>query len=289
MYLFVTENLLVKISTMKKLSILLCMPFLCSSLGAEASSGQNETSSLCGPIPAVCYPQTLMGGMGMGISFVSFNQINNPSGTPAQLEDFTCSDSTWLDPGSTYNFTVHTGMTYEETVTAWIDFNNDGNFDLSERIFKDSAVVYIHAGMITIPTGVLTTFTPIRLRIGSDYSGNPPLNGCNDATYGQYEDYTIYFGTGTGMKNDGQEVDITISPNPFHDSATLRFATESFLKNQVLELSLYNMLGECIRRQPIIGILPAEITRNDLPDGIYHYELSTLNRTRITTGKIVLD
>ncbi|CAN5416416.1 hypothetical protein BH11BAC1_BH11BAC1_07400 [soil metagenome] len=262
---------------MKKILLLFCTFALTSTKAELPDSQTNELTSLCGPIPAVCYPTTTQGGM--GIFLVSFNQIYNPSSNPAMLEDFTCTDSTWLIPGLTYNFQATTGQTYEESLTAWIDFNNDGSFDPSEIVYLDSAVVYSHNGMIAIPSNVINTNTPLRMRVGSDYSGNPLLNGCNNALYGQYEDYTIYFGPGNGVNEKAKFNSITIAPNPFHTTAEITF--DSSLENS--ELFIYNVMG-CLVDQFSINSRSSILKRNGLPDGLYFYKIISEKAGLIAIG-----
>ena len=247
----------------------------------------NGASSLCGPIPAVCYPATISGGLGIGIYFVSLNQISNTSSNPPMLEDFTCTDSTWLVPGVAYPFEVHTGNVYEETLKAWIDFSNDGNFDSSELVYQDSALIYMHQGTITVPTNAIHTFTPIRMRIGSEYSGNF-LNGCNDAYYGQYEDYTVYFGIGIGINDQSKKCLITIAPNPFKSSAKLEIGSTN-LQTRGYDLKIYNTLGKLVFHEEIINTTSYILQRNGLSAGLYYYELTNCGFGLPGTGKFIIE
>ncbi len=242
----------------------------------------------CGPIPAVCYPTTTTGGLGVGITFVGLNQISNPSGNPPMLEDFTCTDSTWLVPGVGYQFEVHTGFTYEETVIAWIDFSNDGSFDSSEIVYRDSALVFLHLGTVTVPTTVLNSFTPIRMRVGSEYSGNTPPDGCNNLTSGQYEDYTIYYGVGIGINETEKNTSVEIFPNPFHDQASINAQFIPQNAGHDAQLKIYNAMGALVRRQTITNQESQIINRNNLPDGLYFFELTTDNK-QLSTGKFVIE
>ncbi len=250
-----------------------------------------RATSLCGPIPAVCNPTTISGGLGIGIYFVSLNQISNTSSNPPMLEDFTCTDSTWLVPGVAYPFEVHTGNVYEETLKAWIDFSNDGNFDPSELVYQDSALFYMHQGFITVPTNALHAFTPIRMRIGSEYSGNF-LNGCNDAYYGQYEDYTIYYGMGIGINDKGIGSIIRISPNPFHSAARLQFSVPSSIpmksEAQNYTLKIFNSLGVFVREEVMASETSYILHRNLLFQGLYLFELSS-DHGLYARGKFVID
>ena len=268
------------------LAILFCL-FSFSLHAGNFSAEEIKTSSFCGPIPAVCYPTTISGGLGIGIYFVSLNQINNSSSNPPMLEDFTCTDSTWLVPGVAYNFEMHTGTVYEESARAWIDFSNDGNFDPSEIVYEDSALIYLHQGTITVPVNAVNTFTPIRMRIGSDYSGNY-LNGCNDAYYGQYEDYTIYYGAGIGIDKFENETHLKCSPNPFHSICRIEISNP---KKEVgnYKLKIFNVCGALIRIDGFENINPCIIDRQTLNNGLYFFELATGNNDVIGRGKFVIE
>lgn len=262
-----------------------------SPFAGNFSTKELITSSSCGPIPAVCYPTTISGGLGIGIYFVSLNQISNTSSNPPMLEDFTCTDSTWLVPGIAYNFEMHTGNVYEESATVWIDFSNDGGFDPSEIVYHDSALIYMHQGLITVPTNAIHTFTPIRMRIGSESSGNL-LTGCNDAYYGQYEDYTIYYGMGIGINDPGNGSIIRISPNPFHSEATLHFSAlssgqaKSETKNYTLKI--FNSVGMFVREEVIAPETSYILHRNLLSQGLYFFELLSDHGLH-AGGKFVID
>ena len=197
-----------------------------------------------------------------------------------------CTDSTWLVPGVAYPFEAHTGNVYEETLKAWIDFSNDGSFDSSELVYQDSALIYMHQGSIMVPANAVNTFTPIRMRIGSESSGNF-LNGCNDAYYGQYEDYTIYYGIGIGINDPEESSRTTISPNPFHSSARIIPSFHSECKK--LTFKIYNGLGALVRDEKLINSPYLIIERGSLPNGLYLYELTPDNSEIRSRGKFIIE
>jgi hypothetical protein len=263
--------------------------FISSGFSQNIIHPEKASEFSCGPIPAVCYPYTTGGGLGIGIYFVGLNLISKASGLSAILEDYTCTDSTWLNIGVSYNFEVHTGPTYEETVTAWIDFSNDGSFDPSEIVYHDSAFVFMHQGLVTVPVGAVNSFTPIRMRVGSEYSGNTPLTSCNNALYGEYEDYTIYYGAGIGVNETSEQDRKTlITPNPFHTSALLQIPGLN-ADTQNCTLDIYDCVGELVRSEVFKNQPTKIIYRNDLPAGLYFYELRTDSYKQVGNGKLVIE
>jgi len=248
-------------------------------------------SAQCIPVPAVCYPVTLdtIINLGIGITFVSLNQIQNPSvGHSSTLQDFTCTDSTSLNMAQPYAFEVHTGLDYEETVTAWIDFNNDGAFNQQEIVFHDTGNGYMHTGFITIAAGTLNSFTPIRMRVGSDYTGLPSLNACDDILYGHYEDYKIFYGVNIGVDENELQFISSIYPNPLHASATIDCSRNKRFRNTSMQLHIYNSFGDLVSQKEIPVESEVTIDGTALSNGLYFYELSN-SRAEKSTGKFVVE
>lgn len=142
------------------------------------------------PIPASCTPVTLNYCCGFGITDVSFNTINNPSGDAINgYEDFTCSQTT-LTEGQVYSISITTSQPSEHNIRAWIDFNNDGAFNNITELVFSADQVFIGNGSVFIPPGT-TLNTPLRMRISADYYLDPVPTPCLDLERGQAEDYTV--------------------------------------------------------------------------------------------------
>ncbi|MFI5220540.1 MAG: PKD domain-containing protein, partial [Bacteroidia bacterium] len=163
----------------------------CNALGCDSITLSVFVPSVSGPIAASCTPVTTGYCCLMGITQVEFNTINNISANGSVgYENFTCTGNTNVIAGQTYLLKVTTGPTYMENVRAWIDYNNDGVFNIgTEQVFTSTALVN-HQANVTIPLAA-TFNTPLRMRVGSDYSVNAPPAPCNNVQYGQFEDYTI--------------------------------------------------------------------------------------------------
>ncbi|MCX6291246.1 MAG: PKD domain-containing protein, partial [Bacteroidetes bacterium] len=168
-----------------------------------ATCGNNDTlivpgyvtvTNTGGPIPASCLPATTAYCCNIGITNVQLNTINNTS--PAASEgyrDFTCANATTLTAGDPYTLNVTTGVTYNENVMAWIDYNNDGQFNnTTELVFTSLHIPGSHAGVIHTPASA-TLGTPLRMRVIDDYENNTITSSCYNPQYGQAEDYTVNF------------------------------------------------------------------------------------------------
>ncbi|UOU99775.1 M12 family metallo-peptidase [Chryseobacterium daecheongense] len=111
-----------------------------------------------------------------------------------------------------------TGQQYVEGVTAWIDFNRDGNFSDTEIIFTSSpSVTTPVSGTFSVPANAYAGGKNVIMRVMLAYSAQPG-NGCEAYAYGEIEDYPVLIqqvlGTDDIIKNnDG----IQIYPNPATD------------------------------------------------------------------------
>jgi Pregnancy-associated plasma protein-A. len=127
----------------------------------------------------------------------------NDEGNAAYVDN-TCKHQITLVPGNTYSMRVT--ATFGEHIKAFIDYNNDGIFQSSERIL---------AGLHQIPNGTTTNFTvpvtgavycqPLRMRVVSDAGIN--TDSCNVLAFGQAEDYRVILqgaGGGGGTTITGQ-------------------------------------------------------------------------------------
>ena len=167
-----------------------------------ATCGTNDTLTITdyitvtnagGPISSTCSPvSTNPGTLGMGIFNFSFNTINNTTASGIDdYQDYTCSHATTVTEGVLYPINITTGSGYTENADVWIDYNNDGQFNMTnEHIFNSDGVLQFHSGDILISDGAVLN-TPLRMRVGSDHSTNVFANSCTNSEYGQYEDYSI--------------------------------------------------------------------------------------------------
>lgn len=139
------------------------------------------------PIEAVCDPITSLTSNSRGITSVTFNTINKSSeySLNESYQDFTCANQTTITAGNTYTLSFNTGLEFGK---AWIDYNNNGNFETQELIYQSQIELYEHTKNIIIQNTNYYS-TPLRLRIAS--SETELMDACTSPTLGQYEDYTV--------------------------------------------------------------------------------------------------
>ena len=166
-------------------------------LGSGGSGGTTPPASICDP----CYTDV----EDDYITNVTFNTINNNSVNdgPCSFGDYT-SINTTVDPGTAYTASVSffSEGIWTEYVSIWFDWNQNGDFEASERYDLGSGVDATLTQSITIPLTALPG--PTRMRVNEDF-GDYATDACNTvgSAFGETEDYTIIVsggGTGLGMK-----------------------------------------------------------------------------------------
>ncbi len=132
-----------------------------------------------------------------GITLVSFNTINNAT-DPLKTngyEDFTAL-STNVILGSTHNLTVNvnTDGNYTNNTFAWIDWNQNGDFNDIGESYNLGMATNVSNGSTTNSPFVITipataSIGSTRMRVATRYSSNP--TPCETSFDGEVEDYTI--------------------------------------------------------------------------------------------------
>ena len=262
----------------------------CTGGGCDTEYVSLTMPLVTGPTAAACLPQTLDpstgGSLGIGITYVQLGHISKTSSNSISgYQNFTCTDTTTLNPGDYYTWTVVTGQTYEETVKGYIDFNNDGAFDqVTELIFSDSAVVYSHTGLTVQMPVTAVLGVALRMRVESEYSGNPSPNGCIDLLYGQNEDYTVFMDTNylvNQVSSFSSPVAMSVYPNPFNKNATIEYHINA---SQKISVEVFNLVGEKVQQFASDEIQSAgkhTYTFNEETPGVYFVKLTVDGESKI--------
>ncbi len=169
--------------------------------GFGSSTGNIEVSvadgASCGvaldctpPLPAYC-DTCWTNDTDDAITNVTFNTINNSTGfegDPCAYGDYTA-QSTDIALNALYQLDVtFSSAGFTEHVFAWIDWNQDLDFDDAGEAFDlgDGADATLSTN-ITVPAGA--TLGSTRMRVTERYNSDP--GACDAATYGESEDYTV--------------------------------------------------------------------------------------------------
>jgi len=126
------------------------------------------------------------------ISNVTFNTINNPSGSTT-YSDFT-SISTDVSTGNTYAISadITVNGSWVQHCWVWIDWNRDCDFDDAGEGFdlgQTPGTSGTHTLSVNIPVPASASLGSTRMRISELYNADP--TPCTVSTYGEAEDYTV--------------------------------------------------------------------------------------------------
>ena len=148
-----------------------------------------------------CTPTTSNNGnFWSTVSNVTFNTLNNTTSTYFNngYQNFACEKSTVVAPNTSYQLSIslRAAANYAEAVEAYIDYNNNGVFDVSELIYSGSIVANSTNTLsttITIPSNA-SLDQPLRMRIiGEAGTITSSKRSCSSNYFvGDVEDYTVY-------------------------------------------------------------------------------------------------
>ncbi|KAA2224759.1 fibronectin type III domain-containing protein [Chryseobacterium sediminis] len=172
--------------------------------------------------------------------------IENDSGA-STYTDYTGVPKTFIEmiQGSTDNEIIiekkWTGITYNEGIAVWIDFNRNGEFDINERVFtslpnSDSPV----SGKFNVPADAFISMTDhkyVVMRVAMERDGIPV--NCTNIKNGEVEDYKVVIQK-KQVPNSLDQNEVLIYPNPVR--------TLLYVKNisRKANYKLYNVSGQFI-------------------------------------------
>ncbi len=193
--------------------------------------------------------------------------------------------ATTLVENTAYTMTVKVGVgnnSNNELVDVYIDYNNDGTFAFSERVYqtaggsgkKNGEVFSIN--FTTPTTGNFVNSQKLRMRVISGFDNNVnPLSSAFTSDYGNIEDYSVVFNPILSVDNNEIEsVDVSIYPNPTNNSLNIKNATN----NEITSISIFDALG----RQVFQSSITDKISVSNLQNGLYFLKVEFNNSNSIT-------
>ncbi|MFL9834948.1 reprolysin-like metallopeptidase [Chryseobacterium terrae] len=160
------------------------------------------------------------------ISNVTVANINNTSAASAYT-DYTTNPLLQINvvKGVSNQMSVTVANPDLDTVAAWIDYNKNGVFETSERVFNFpvGTITGPITGSFTVPQSAVTG-QPMRMRVVLLYGGPNAVGGsltgpCGTLSYGEAEDYFVVATENnlSTVDNDIKNSGIQIYPNPATD------------------------------------------------------------------------
>ncbi len=214
------------------------------------------------------------------IKRVVLGSIDNTSGQDGGYGDYT-NLSTSLTRGNTYTLYVvpeWAGTVYKEAYAAWIDYNQDGDFDdINEQIFSHSATTdsYVY-GSFTVPTSAALGST--RMRVSMEYNAIPAA--CGNFSYGEVEDYTVIISSSKdAVSSVATNKNINIYPNPA--TQTVNFVMDNTGDYVVY---LYNSTGQIVKSLRVSSDI-IRLNVSELASGIYNVRI--VGNNAVYTGTFI--
>ena len=165
--------------------------FVAFSLLFISSMGLNA-QSYCSAGPSQSFDSEITGVVLLGDNY-SISHLSGACG-PTGVQNFTISDSADLSIGTSYALDVTMGTcggSYAGAIYAWIDFNDDGDFDdAGEQLgVYTGTPTLTKQWTFTVPATAVLGQTV--LRVMQQEGGNASISPCNTFSWGSVEDYRI--------------------------------------------------------------------------------------------------
>jgi len=238
-------------------------------VGDDDTSNDDTTAEVS---TFLCQPEANC-TLGDGLTLVSVEEINNPSGCETDgYGDFTDLIAN-LAQGGTYDITLSTGFG-NQFVKVWVDFNNDFTFSNNEVILNNFVIApgsaagnYTETTSITIPANA--TLGSHRMRVKTNWSANVPADACDETTYGETEDYTVNIIDELGAADEAI-IDFEIAPNPAKENITITATSEP-----IKSLEIFNILGQRVLNLTFDATPLKKVNITSFKSGMYLIRINT--------------
>lgn len=246
-----------------------------SNCAGEEGSGLSGTFSFntfgCGACTDFSFCETYGNASEEWVGRVAVNTIDNTTGSDDGYGDYT-SISTDLEQGDTYTINLEPGFDgfeFNEHFSVWIDYNQDGSFTASEKIFDSGTASPDPVnGSFTVPTDAVLGSS--RMRVSMKYigffGGDAP-QPCEEMEWGEVEDYCINIVEQTINVVEEKNAALAVYPNP--SAGNFTFQLRDAARYDVL---IYDAQGRLAHRDFISGPT-AVLNLSQLSEGMYSFSL----------------
>jgi len=256
----------------------------------SASGVASQTITVTQQFLIYCIPVPSMDPNTMWIENISTSGgISNFNNTSSQklssYADYSGSynASNILSGTTTMTFTSHF---YFMSFSTWIDFNDNGSFEASEKVISNSntgrklTVTDNFTVPVTAPLGIH------RMRVRGDYSGSSqPNNPCDPLQYGETEDYaftvcaiapTITTQSVSDISSTEATLNANVNANFYSTNVSFEYGTTTS----------YGTSATAVQ-SPVTGISATAVSytlSGLMPNTTYHYRVNGVNSVGTTNG-----
>lgn len=177
--------------------------------------------------------------------------------------------------------------------SVWIDYNQDGTFDNTERVWGTTAGddLFPHnavaQGSFVVPSSALIGNTRMRISSRTYYTGSDPCHLDFDSNNGgEFEDYTVNITSPTLSTTNFVADQVKIYPNPTTSIFTIKLPNN--YKSSNLSITLLDLQGRVIKTIDVEnGNSQIEFSGlSKLNNGVYFVNINSDSKT-IVTKKII--
>ncbi len=230
-------------------------------------------------VNSICQPE-MNCEQGVGIFDLQLGTISNNTGCdPDGYGNYT-NMMTNLQKGAPHDLTITTG--YGNThVKAWIDYNDNFNFESNETVVYDYVIAEGQAAGTYTETMLLAVTNNAvlgehLLRVKTNYNEEVPDDPCEETTFGEAEDYIVNITLGTGVDINSLEPNELQMINTGNNHFEVVFDAEHI--NETMVITVHNIQGQTViqNRVPNVnGTYRYDFDMSYAPKGVYLLRLGT--------------
>lgn len=166
-------------------------PFIRSYISISAYFGDGNIGNLCEPASA---NGTAEGDFVDGVQLGSINNTGTGATNGSAYTNYSSQFTTTLSHNGQYMVSITSGQHFDNTFSVWIDYDQDGSFEASERVGSFTSTESFSTTDISFVVPATAALGNTRMRVRASYlpGSNPAsMDPCIAYDYGETEDYGI--------------------------------------------------------------------------------------------------